>query len=637
MALEKTPSYRFGPFRLDPSARRLTRDGEPVQLTARAFDTLVVLVENRGRAVGKDELIGSVWRDTFVEENNLNQAVSALRKALRDGSNGEQFIQTIPRRGYDFVAQVVEIFPPPSSSTGSVEQSDSPLRAPREAPAPDMASLPAARPGEPSQPAERLALRGHRMASASLAILFAMGLTIFLVGRRTPPPRAITGVRSVAILPFEALSAAPSDGFLGVALADAVIVRLGRLDRLSVLPTAAIRDFDRPGRDALAAGQVLRVDAVLDGRIQESAGRVRVTVQLLRTDHGSPIWAQQFDVSRSNLFEMEDAIAGGVARELDAGLARADARRLRAHAPAPEAYETYLRGRYLWNKRTGDELARSRQHFQKSIDLDPDFAAAWAGLADADNLLGEAPEAKAAAERAVALDPGLAEAHAALGNVALFYDFDFPEAERRFQRAITLNPSYATAHQWYAYRLAATGRFEEALVEIRRAHELDPLSLSIATDVGDILRYAGRYAEAEREARRVATRDPEFAQARNVLAAIALARNDPDAALRELPAASGLRVAALAQAGRADEAREVLRGLDDFAGPPGRGSVERARILAALGSNAEALEALEDAYRLHCGELAMVAVDPQLAVLRSQPRFAELLRRLGLPAPPAGG
>ena len=615
MALEKAPSYRFGPFRLDPLTRRLTRDGEPVPLTARAFDTLVVLVEGQGGVVTKDELLRAVWQETFVEENNLNQAISALRRALHDDGNGNRFIETVPRKGYAFVAPVLCTIEPDRPT---------PPPAPRlvEAPAP------AAEPAPGLEPAPR---RNGRLLTLALVAAGAVAVSTFWLVRPATPAGPLVGIRSIAVLPFRPIVLPPEDEFLGLALADSVITRLSRAPQLAVRPTSAIRGLAPLASDPAAAARALRVDAVLDGQIQEIGDRVRVTLQLVGVGNDTPLWSERFDAPRSNLFELEDAIADGVARSLARG--RDDGRSAAARpAPSPEAYEAYLRGRYYWNKRTEDAIRRSQALFRQSIDADPSFAPAWAGLADAHNLVGQAPEAKAAAQKALELDPDLAQAHAALGNVALFHDFDMRAAERSFRRAIALDPAYATAHQWYAFALAASRRFDEAIAHIRRARELDPLSLSIATDVGQILYYAGRYDEAEREARKALDMDEHFPQAHNLIATILLTKHDVPGAERELGGgySPGAQAIAAAYAGRTQEARALAAELPKS--NPERFDVWRAEFLLALGEKKEALDELERAYRDRAGDLIMIGVEPTFAGLRGDPRFDGLLRKLGLPS-----
>jgi len=613
VALEKTPSYHFGPFRLDPLARRLTRDGEGVPLTPRAFDTLVVLVERRGGVVTKDELLRAVWQDTFVEENNLNQAISALRRALHDDGNGNRFIETVPRKGYAFVVPVLTTIEPDLPT---------PSPAPRlvEAPAPlPLAAAP--------DPVER---RSGTLLAVALVAACALAVGTFWLARPSTSAGALSRIQSVAVLPFRPIVLPREDEFLGLALADSVITRLSRASHLAVRPTSAIRDLPRQSADPAVAARALRVDAVLDGQIQEVGDRIRVTLQLVGVGSDVPLWSERFDAPRSNLFELEDSIADGVARGLSSGLEGAPASAPR-RPPSPEAYESYLRARYYWNKRTDDANRKSQELFRQAIDADPGFAPAWAGLADAHNLVGQAPQAKAAAQKALELDPDLAQAHAALGNVALFYDHDLVSAERSFQRAILLDPSYATAHQWYAFGLAASRRFDEAVARIRKARDLDPLSLSIATDVGNVLFLAGRNAEAESEVRKALDMDPHFAQAHIMLGIIRFQEGDLASAEREAAAGgwSGARAVVEARAGHSEQALALLDSLPDR---PERFRMWRAEVRLALGEPEAALDELEQAAAEHSGDVILLAADPRFASLRGNPRFGELLRRLRLPA-----
>jgi DNA-binding winged helix-turn-helix (wHTH) protein/TolB-like protein/Tfp pilus assembly protein PilF len=623
MALATKRLFRFGPFRLDIDRRLLLRAQEAIPLRPRVFDTLVVLAERAGDVVSKEELLDVVWPDTVVEENNLSQNILALRRALAAHGSTDIRIETVPRRGYRLIAQIEQELASPMSTFA--------------APRPDPRLVPEAKQEQMlsvSAAASRVARTPGRSARWLALTLLALGLLVagaFWLVRSGAPPARLARIRSVAVLPFRPIVLPTDDLFLSLALADSVITRLSRISRLAVRPTGSIRELGVRPPEPVAAGKALRVDAVLDGQIQEVGDRVRVTVQLVGISEGTPLWSGRYDAPRATLFELEDSIADGVAGALASGAASGSgvvARR----APAPEAYEAYLRGRYYWNKRTDETNRKSQALFRQAIDADPTFAPAWVGLADALNFVGHAPEAKRAAERALGLDPGLAEAHTALGNVALFYDFDVSAAEDRFRRAIALNPSYATAHQWRAYSLAAQRRFNEALSEIREARSIDPLSLSILTDVGDILFYAGHYDDAEQETRRALEMDEHFVQAHIVLGEVLLAKNDIPGALRELEGVGspGLAIA-LVCAGRASEARAIAAELPKS----DRFDVIRAAVLLALGEPTQALDELDRAYRGHAGELIMVGVHPRFAPLHGDPRFTDLLRRLRLFAPAA--
>jgi TolB-like protein/Tfp pilus assembly protein PilF len=439
-------------------------------------------------------------------------------------------------------------------------------------------------------------------------------------------------VRSIAVLPFRSLGPDRLDEYLRLGLADALITRLGYVQRLEVRPTGSVRSFLDGPVDPVAAGRALGVDAVLEGQIQRNGARTRVTVQLVGVRRAATVWSEKFDVRSGDLFEIEDTISNAVTRAVVSGLSEGEKLLLtRRRATTPEAYQAYLKGRYYWNRRTQDSFRKGVEAFRHAIEADPEYAPAYAGLADSYNFLGFVPEAKKAAGRALELDATLAEAHAALGNAALFYDFQRTEAEREFRRAIDLSPSYATAHQWLAYDLAAAGRFDQAIAEIRRARDLDPLSLSIATDVGDILYYARRYDEALRECRKAIEMDPHFLQAHLTLGRILEEKGEMEAAIRELSYDElGSDLArAYAIAGRSTQARAILEKLPRFH-PTGLWHWERARIFASLGEKDRAFEWLERAYKARYGALVLLGVDPQFDSLHGDPRFDALMRRIGL-------
>ena len=543
--MSKTQIYSFGAFRLDPARRMLFREGYPIPLTPRAFDTLVALVSDHGKVISKDELLQAVWGETFVEENNLSQSISALRKSLGDDGNGNRYIATVPRKGYCFVASVTEIDSAHAIPTPGVERKE---------------------PSDASPPIEKPAQEKRRRpplvwALVAILVLVSGAVAAAWIGRARQEREAIPRIRSIAVLPLKQLSRASRDEYLGLALADSLITRLGRIEKLSVRPTAAVRSFGSETQDPVSAGRALAVEAVLDGQVQRLGDRIRVTVQLIDVSTGAALWTDKIDVESGDLFAVEDAISENLASRLASDIPRtAVARRPAGRATSREAYEAYLRGRFEWNKRTEEGFLHGAALFEQAVGLDPRYAAAYAGLADCRNFLANAPAAKRAANRAIELDPDLAEAHAALGNAALFYDYDRPGAERQFRDAIRLNRSYATAHQWLAYCLVSLRRFDEALDEIRQARAIDPFSPSIATDVGDILLYARRYDDAARECRKAIEMDPHFLQGHVELGQILKAKGDFEGAIREfaLSERKDLLASAYALSGRRDEARRLL-------------------------------------------------------------------------------
>ena len=482
MALAVRRLFRFGPFRLDVDRRLLSRGSEIVPLRPRVFDTLVVLAERAGEVVPKEELLDAVWPDTVVEENNLSQNILALRRVLESAGTGVVRIETVPRRGFRLIAELEEELSPPRPT------------------------LPTDRPGTPTpatQPPPELFRRPRLVAAIVVGVLAAiLAASIVWVRRERPSSR---DVRSIAVLPMRALGSPGADEYLGMGLADAVTTRLGYVRRLLVRPTASVSAAD--AADPLAAGRRLGVDAVLSGQIQRSDGRVRVTAQLVGVRDGGEIWSETFDVNEADLFTLEDSVSEAVAGALVSSLSPSEKERLRRDRPtSAEAYEAYLQGRYFWNQRSESGTREARALFEKAIALDPRYALAYAGLADALHYFPQGDDlerSRSVAAKALSLDDSLAEAHASLGNLSLFTDWNFDEAERRFRRAIDLNPSYAAAHQWYAYCSLVRGDLAGASREIRRAREADPLSPSIAVDEALMLYYARRYGDALSAFRRV--------------------------------------------------------------------------------------------------------------------------------------
>ncbi len=600
--------YRFGPFRLDTGRGILLREGREVPLRPKSFEALRLFVERPGKLWTKDELMAALWPDANVEENNLNQQISALRRALAHDGNGAGFITAVRGRGYRFVAEVIEEAPPlaaPALAPPVVPQSG----------------------GRPRRGA--VALIGLAAAIALILTLTALALRLL----RVAPRPAGAAVRSLAVLPFRPLAGSDPRDYLGLGLADALISRLANLRAVAVRPTAAVADLAREPLAPQAAGRRLLVDAVLDGYYQRRGDRTRLTVQLVNVREGAAIWSAQFEATDRELFGIEDRLAQAVCDQLAARVAADEKRRLaRRREVDPAAYEAYLKGRYLWNRRTAPDLAKASQYFEEAIRADPGFAAAYAGLADAYNLLGLEERGEVAARRALALDPDLAEAHAALAIVRLFHDSDWAAAERELKQAISLQPSYASAHHWYAFLHAARGHFDQALAEIHEAHGLDPLSLIIQTDVGQILLYARRFGEAERQLQEVLRLDPGYVQAHRVLAQLYLAESRFPEAERVAQGLGALHAAALARLGERRKAEESVHLAEGAIRPddPRGGRDDVARAWVSLGDPERALRWLEQMPEARDGNVLFLAVDPGFDPLRRDPRFERLLERVGV-------
>jgi TolB-like protein/Flp pilus assembly protein TadD len=572
--------YEFGPFRLDPAERILLRAGQPVPLTLKAFDLLLALVENSGHIVEKEALLKAVWPDSFVEEGVLSVNVFKLRKALGE-NEGLKFIETVPKRGYRFVAEVKTVYatPPPPIA---------------------------------------------------------------------PAPRTDQTITSIAVLPFKSLGADSSDDYLGLGLADALITRLSNIPRLVVRPTSAVRKYAGLAQDAQAVASDLMVESVLEGSLRRSGERLRVTVQLISAHAGAPLWAEKFDEQFTDIFAVEDSISAQVAHALLRQLSGEEERRLAKRQTAnAEAYLLYLKGRYFWNKRTEAGLRKGIEFFQQALETDPQYALAWAGIADS-YLLGanirppreEMPKAKAAALRALELDDTLAEAHASLGRIKMFFDWDWTGAESEFKRALELNPNYATARQWFANYLIAVGRAQEAVAEINLAQELDPLSLVINTARGWVCYFAREYDQALEQYQRVLEMDPSFVQAQREIGMVYERKGmvaEALAATQQAISLGGENAIVLtllgrfyAVAGQRDEAEQVIARLNALASTRYTPPMLFAPIYAALGEREQALDWLERAYEDRSSPLVWLKVDPWFDDLRDDPRFADLLLRVGL-------
>lgn len=612
-------AYEFGAFRLEPLEQRLIYDGKPLPLPHRAFEMLVFLVERSGHLVPKEEMLEALWPGLFVEESNLTQNVFLLRRALTNGASGHDYIETVPRRGYRFIAPVKTIFAEPA------------------VPAPAVPISPAEAPTAAPYPRRRL------FRLVALAALLLAAASVWIWKSRTGPSAA--GIHSIAILPLKSLDAGTGDQPLGLGLAEAVVSRLSRDPELLVRPLSSSRQAALASPDAVGAGARLNVEGVLEGTLQHADGRIRATMQLVRVADRRVLWSGSVEEQESEAFLLEDSIADRLVRALGitSPLTARDATRVPS---SRAAYEAYLRGRYFWNRRDGEDLQKSVTEFQEAIRQDPTYALAYSGLADAEVLLGPGgppeafPNARAAAEKALALDPALAEAHASLGFVRFFADWDFAGSERELRRAIQLNPGYGTAHHWYAYWLVAAGRAQRAIAEIRRAREIDPTSLVMNRDVGHILLYSRRYEEAIEQLRRTLAMDSSFHQTRLYLieALTNVGRFDEALAeVRGLPASGSgdgyrlLGASIEARAGRPANLRALLSGLSPATLAPNVSAEGAAWLSGVLGDYDRAFEFLERAYRSRDFYLIFLNADPAFDSLRPDPRFAEYVGRVGIP------
>jgi TolB-like protein/Tfp pilus assembly protein PilF len=461
-------------------------------------------------------------------------------------------------------------------------------------------------------------------------------------------PDDLAAIRSLAVLPFKRVGAQDGNEYLRLGLTDALITKISNLKRIVVRPTNAVRKYD--ALDAMAAGRELGVDAVVDGNVQQIDQQIRVTVQLISVKDGSVLWGGKFDEKFTNLFAVQDAISEQVARALEPGLSGEEKNLLaKRYTTNAEAHHAYALGRFYWNRRTGNDLKEAIKHFSEAVEKDPNYALAYVGLADSYSLLADYSAAKPsesygkardAALKALALDDSLAEAHTSLAYVKMYYYWDWAGAETAYRRAIDLNPNYATAHQWYSEYLTAMGRFDEALAEIRRAREIDPLSPVINAGEVWILYFARRYDEAIEQGRKVQEMSPEFAEVHEYLKRVydqkglyrdAIAARQMRRKLAGFDANETPAIKAAAAAANADEywQRRLQQELED-ARHESPATFDLAEIYSRLGDKEQSFQWLERAFEERHYAMMYLKVAPNLDPLRSDPRFADILRRVGL-------
>ncbi|HKA22463.1 MAG TPA: tetratricopeptide repeat protein [Blastocatellia bacterium] len=655
MATQAKQLFEFDRFRVDPHERLLFRDGEPIPLTPKAFDMLLAFVENSGRLLEKEELMRSLWPDSFVEEANLSQNVSLLRKALGE-REGQKFIQTVPRRGYRFIADVRGVG---DSEISSREKSSSDIAGESKG-KPDVSEnyVEPGRTGAnkvigPGRGAHGILRQRPQGAVLIVSLAVATVVAVFLINRLVKTEQgAGRAIKSIAVLPFKSLGADNADEYLGVGIAETLTTRLGSLKLLTVRPSSAVLKYVNSEKETGVAGRELNVDSVLEGSIRRLGERLRITVRLVRVSDVSLLWADHFDENFTDIFKVEDSISTKVASSLAIKLSGDEERSLiKRYTDNPEAYQLYLKGRFFWNKRTGEGFKIGISQFKQAVEKDPEYALAYSGLADSYTGLTfynfaspneTMPKAKEAATNALAMDNTLAEAHASLAHVKANYDWEWSEAEQEFRRSIELKPDYATAHQWYAiHYLTPRGQLEEALKEMKRAIELEPTSLVMNSFLGATLYFSGRYDEAIEQCRKTIEMDSNFAVAHWHLGLVYQQKGMYEEAISELQKAitlsgnSPLMIAALghayAKAGKRNEANRVLDELQKLSVVSYVSSLELAAIYAAFGETEQAFKWLEESYQERCFHLVNLNVRPEFAPLRRDPRFNNLVRRIGLP------
>ena len=648
--------FRFGPFESRPSSRELYRHGLKLKVRPQPLQLLNLLLSRPRQVVTRESLRDQLWSsETFVDfEQGLNTAVKELRAALGDVASDPHYIQTLPKLGYRFIG-LVEVVARPVSLIRDVNLQ----RGLGVASKPDDRNFSATEEPEfvesgEEEVAETKSARGPW--ALALIVALAAGGYFYWSRLHTRTQPAAAGRRMLAVLPFENLTGDASQEYFSDGLTEEMIAQMGRTDpeHLGVIARTSVMHYKNTKQQVDQIGRDLGVQYILEGSVRRDADKMRITAQLIQTKDQSHVWSHQYDRTPNSLLSLQ----GEIAQEISDAILLAVGNRgpmqtaLAAPSSAPksyEAYDLYLQGRYFWNKRTVDGFHRSVDCFEQAIGRDPDYARAHAGLADSYTLMAAyymapqnelIPKARAAALKALELDGNLVEAHVSLAVIARNYDWDWQTAEKEFRRAIALDPNYATGHHWYAEHLAFSGRFDESFKEIERARQLDPLSLIIQADKAAGLYFARQYDRAIAQFRAVAAMEPGFSRTQMVANAYVQEGRFSEALadVETWPRQNGndlawMRCELIYIYGRASQPERARHELDELL-RYGRSHPLDPMIFVTpyvgVGDKDQAFAALERSFVAHSPGLVTLRVEPAFDPLRSDPRFDDLLRRVGL-------
>ena len=649
-------SVRFGVFEFDLRSGELRKHGIRIKLQEQPCQILAILLEHHGEIVTREDLQRRLWpSDTFVDfDHSLNTAVMRLREVLSDSSDNPRFIETLPRRGYRFVAPVEEraasLTETTQTQTGEAGVSQSFL-------AKDDPTLPLLSPELPATAAKAVGRVSRRMVMSGavflLGIVLAGGLGARYLRKTSVVAAPAAQITSLVVLPFENLSADKDQAYFADGMTDELIAHLAKIRSLRIISRTSSMEYKGTHKTLSQIARDLNVDALVEGTVLRSGDRVRITAELVQVATDRHLWAESYESQLGDILNLQSHVASAIVNEIRIKLTPEDQVRLASTRPvSTQSYENYLKGRYYWNKRSQEGLTKAINYFQVAIEKDPNYALAYAGLADCYSIIGSvivgtvpaaevAPKARAAALKSLELDNTLAEAHTSLATVRFNYDWDWNSAASGFRRAVELNPSYATAYQRNSLYLMSMGRTTESIAEMNRAHDLDPLSTSTNFSLGSRLYMAREYDQAIEQLRNTIDMDPDFLLPHLVLGQAYEQKKAYDQAITELRRAADISqnsppaLAALARtyavAGRTTEARNLLDQLMRQSKKQYVSPFYVAIVYAGLGEKEQALDWLEKAYGDHSNAIVFLKVDPQLDTLRSNPRFHELQRKLRLP------
>ena len=652
--MKTTPSklVRFGVFEVDLQTSELWKQGRKVRLREQPCRILSILLEERGAVVTREELTKRLWSEgTFVDfDHSLNTAVMRLREALGDSSDHPRFIETLPRHGYRFIAQVEEV---PASE---VRRADSGNDRPSELAAPVNTSaqgaVPSSRTNSPLSFTRRTFLIAGLVTAATA--LFA-AVTIHFVRAGAAVDLRGAPIKSLVVLPFENLSEDKDQQYFTDGMTDELTAHLAKIHQLRVISRTSAMGYKGTHKTLSEIAGDLHVDAVIEGTILRSGNRVRITAELVQVSTDRHLWAETYESPIDDVLALQSRVATAIANEIRVNLTPEEQRLLANSKPvSAEAYENYLKGRYYWNKRSEGGLRKAIEYFQAATEKEPRYALAFAGLADCYSIIGSAiigdvpsqevaSQARSAALKALELDPSLAEAQTSLATVRFNYDWDWNAASIGFQRSIELNPGYATAYQRYSLYLMAMGRIQESLLQMNRARDLEPLSISTNFSLGWRLYMARRYDQAIEQLRNTLEMDPDFGLPRTVLGQAYEHKGSYAQAIGELqkavsishgsPAMLGALGHAFATAGNRPEAEKILVQMNKSSKTRYVSPFYVAMVYAGLHEDDNALAWLEKAYNDRSNAIIFLKVDPAFDGMRSNARFQALLTRLAEPKP----
>jgi TolB-like protein/DNA-binding winged helix-turn-helix (wHTH) protein len=611
MASDPRAAYEFGQFTLVPSQKRLLSGREVLALAPKVFDTLVLLVENQDRLIQKEEFLKALWPNSVVEEQALAHNISQLRKALGDPAEDPKFIETVPKRGYRFIALVRASGEPPavtgsSAPSGAVPSAMQPLRWSRRT----------------------------VLAVLAAVLVLAAGTTVYVYFPRSgrAPAGAVPAIRSLAVLPLENLSGDKEQEYFAAGMTDALTTVLAQVGALRVISETSARQFKGSRKSLPQIGRDLKVDAVLEGAVTRSENRVRVTAQLIEAASDHHLWARTYERDLKDVLALQDAIAQDVAEQIRVTLTPKERSLLtQQHAVDPEAYDDYLKGVYWGNQYTPEGYEKACAYFRKAITQDPSYALPYSGVAQC--FPDQPDKARAAIVKALALDPSLAEAHATLAVIKFSIDWDWAGADAEWKQAIAISPNLASAHHDYSEYLTAMGRLEEAISEAERARDLDPYAAFTNVQLGQVLYHARRYDDALRVNQRGSEMHPDvpafYWNSADIYEQKKMFAEAFAAHQKALTVLKDPRVSAYGEAYKRGGYKGYLLAQAEFEQAHNR--LYAGHCYALAGDGLRAIAAWEAAYKDHTVGVLFIRTAPEADSVRSLPGFRDLVRRIGFP------